>query len=92
MAYSKSERYQLMSELADDLRAVLEVRPVKARSPGPLLKLQKWSQRNLAYVMLAGLLLVILAIGFAISRAFTTKRRITTTAMESPSRMWTATA
>jgi len=54
MARSKSARYRTMPELAEDLRAVQEIRPVQARKPGPLLRFQKWVQRNISYVLLAG--------------------------------------
>lgn len=61
LAHRQAERYPTMAALAEDLRAALEIRPVQARRPGVLLKLQKWSQRNVAYVLLAGgaLLLVL---------------------------------
>ena len=74
MAHDRGARYSTMEELAEDLHAVLEIRPVKARGNGSLIKLQKWSQRNFSYVLLAGgalaLLIVVLssALGFKVQR------------------------
>jgi len=74
MARARSDRYCSMEELADDLRAALEVRPVKARKPGPILKLQRWSQRHIPHVMFGGLALFIAAVAFAVTRGLTAER------------------
>src|ERR1041385_4879043 len=70
----RNERYGSMQELGDDLRAALEVRPVSARHPGLLLRLQKWAQRNVAPVLLASLALLIAAVSFAVLRGFRAER------------------
>jgi serine/threonine protein kinase len=75
MAYSKAERYATMEELAGDIRAYLEVRPVGAR-PGVLLKLQKWALRNISYVLLGGAALVALCIGLAVSHTLKAERDV----------------
>jgi serine/threonine protein kinase len=71
MCYKKAGRYLSMQELAGDIRAAMEIRPVGARRPTPLLKLQKWSQRNFPYVLLGGVALVL--VSTAVSLAYTFK-------------------
>lgn len=41
-----SRRYASAAELADDLEAVLALRPIRARPPGPLGRARKWCRRN----------------------------------------------
>lgn len=77
MARSQTERYISMTELADDLRAVLTIHPVKARKPGPLLVFQKWAQRNSAYVTVAGVSLVIVTLAVAFAHARRVERDAT---------------
>src|SRR5690349_14373679 len=55
-----NERYQTAQEMADDLRAFLEHRPIRARPPSALDQLQKWSRRHSALVKLAILSLLLL--------------------------------
>lgn len=76
MAHAKAERYQTMSALADDLRAVLEIQPVVARRPGPFLRLQKWAQRNTVPVLLGGFALVVLAAAFFVVRGLQAQRNV----------------
>jgi len=74
MAHRQADRYSAMSGLAEDLRAALEIRPVQARRPGVFLKLQKWSQRNFSYVLLAGGALLLLAVAFSSAHGFKAQR------------------
>jgi serine/threonine protein kinase len=76
MAHVKSERYHTMQELADDMRAVLEIRPVRARKPGILLNLQKWAQRNVSYVLLGGVSLLIISATLSLSQALKAERDV----------------
>lgn len=76
MAYERGERYRGMPDLAEDIRAVLEVRPVQARKPRLLLKLQKWALRNSGYVMLGGLALLIAAAAFFVVRGVRSERDV----------------
>ncbi len=46
MARQAADRYADMGELADDLRAYLEHRVVKAYATGPVAELRKWVRRN----------------------------------------------
>ncbi|MHC4942214.1 MAG: protein kinase domain-containing protein [Planctomycetota bacterium] len=62
-----NHRYQTALDFAEELRRVRQREPILTRRAGPLLRLFRWSQRNpwLA-ASLAGIILV-LALGFAIS-------------------------
>ncbi len=53
MAKSTDERYQSAQQLADDLRAFLEDRPIKARPPTLLNRTAKWSRRHRAIASVA---------------------------------------
>ena len=74
MAHLKSDRYRTMTELGDDIRAVLEVRPVSARKPGILLTTQKWVQRHVAQVLLSGVILLVICAAFALTRGLQAQR------------------
>ncbi len=74
MAHQRNSRYQSMQELSDELRAVLEIRPVKARKPGPILRMQKWALRNVSHVLALGAVLVISSAAFFATRAFKADR------------------
>ncbi len=64
------DRYPDAGALADDLRRRLEGRPVKARGPGPLRRLHRWSQRRrgTALALAAVVGLVMLATAWWIGR------------------------
>ena len=47
------DRYGSAQELADDLRAFLEHRPIKARPPSPAARVSKWLKRHPAFVVSA---------------------------------------
>jgi serine/threonine protein kinase len=85
MAHARTARYQTMSELSEELRAWLEVRPVKARKPGALLKLQKWTLRNVSFVLALSAAVIIASVAFFLSRAFKADRdaALQTTAVRS---------
>jgi serine/threonine protein kinase len=85
MAHARTARYQRMSELSEELRAWLEVRPVKARKPGPWLKLQKWALRNVSFVLALSAAAIIASVAFFISRGFRADRdaALQTTAVRS---------
>ncbi|MAG55706.1 MAG: hypothetical protein CMJ83_05390 [Planctomycetes bacterium] len=66
-------RYQTALDLADDLCAVREHRPIAARRPGPLRRLVSWVEREPAKALLTALLCIaLLAVaaigGWAIAR------------------------
>jgi serine/threonine protein kinase/WD40 repeat protein len=50
MAKAPEERYGTAQELADDLQRWLEDRPILARPPGPLQRVQKWARRHWSLV------------------------------------------
>ena len=66
MARRSEERYPSMKALADDLRAYLENRVVKAHASGPVAELSKWVARNRAFAVAAALLLVLATGGTAL--------------------------
>jgi serine/threonine protein kinase len=74
MAHSVLTRYQTMSELSEDLMAWLEVRPVKSRKTGPLLKLQKWAIRNSSLALALGAAAIIVSVAFFVLRAYKADR------------------
>jgi serine/threonine protein kinase len=74
MAYEKAARYPTMEELGGDIRAALELRPVQARRPGPLLKLQKWGQRNMFHALAAGAVVVIASAAFFVTKGLQAQR------------------
>jgi len=60
MARVPARRYAGMRELADDLRAFLENRVVRAHATGALVELVKWVQRHRMVVAVLGVLLAVL--------------------------------
>jgi serine/threonine protein kinase len=74
MAYEKAARYATMEELGGDIRAALELRPVQARRPGPLLKLQKWGQRNMFHVLAASAVVVVASAAFFVTKGLEAQR------------------
>jgi tetratricopeptide (TPR) repeat protein len=55
MAKNPGERYQTAQQLADDLRAFLENRSIKAKPPTIIERAKKWSRRHKPLVWSAGL-------------------------------------
>jgi serine/threonine protein kinase/Tfp pilus assembly protein PilF len=75
MAKDADERYQSAGELADDLKAFLEHRPIRAKPPAMWNRVAKWSRRHVAIVWAAALILLATTIvsavsGFLIIRAY----------------------
>lgn len=69
MAKNRDERYQTAQRLADDLRAYLEHRPIKAQPPSWGDRVRKWSLRHQALVRAAGLAFVLLTAILVVSTA-----------------------
>jgi serine/threonine protein kinase len=59
MAKSPDERYQSAQQLADDLQAFLEHRPIKAKPPTLLNRAGKWSRRNRGLTVAAAVVAVV---------------------------------
>jgi serine/threonine protein kinase len=74
MARSFEDRYRSMTELMEDLRAALAIRPVQARRPGPWLALQKWALRNISFVLIGSLSLVFISIMLSLAHSFKAER------------------
>ncbi len=70
MAKHREERYQTAQQLADDLRAYCEFRPIKARPASYGDRLRKWSRRHQPLVTVAALALILLSGILAVSIAF----------------------
>jgi serine/threonine protein kinase len=69
LAKDPAERYPTAQELADDLRRVLEDRPIRARRATPLQRLAKWSRRHRPLVA-AGLAVLLVALVASLVSSF----------------------
>ena len=69
MAKLPDERYQSAQQLAEDLTAFCEYRPIKARPATIADHVRNWSRRHHALVRIAGLGLVLLTVMLAVSMA-----------------------
>ncbi len=67
MARDPASRYASMSELADDLRAFLELRVVRAYETGPFAEARKWIRRNRALTAMGGAAILAMAIGLGVA-------------------------
>ena len=67
MQRDPKDRYPDMQELADDLRAFLEDRVVKAYQTGALAELKKWYTRNKQLARAAGAAVVLLIAGLSVT-------------------------
>jgi serine/threonine protein kinase/formylglycine-generating enzyme required for sulfatase activity len=68
MARDPAQRYAHMGELADELRAYLELRVVRAYRTGPVAEFGAWVRRNRSVAALAGALLVLaISSGFGVA-------------------------
>jgi WD40 repeat protein/serine/threonine protein kinase len=67
MAKSREDRYQTAQQLASDLAAFLENRPIIARPPSAADRLQKWGRRNRALVALFFAAVTLIAIVATVS-------------------------
>ncbi|QDU69973.1 bifunctional serine/threonine-protein kinase/formylglycine-generating enzyme family protein [Engelhardtia mirabilis] len=67
MRREPSQRYASVIELSEDLRAYLEGRVVRAYRTGPVAELGKWVRRNRALAAAAGVAVVAVVAGLAVS-------------------------
>ena len=72
------ERYATAGELADDLRAFLEDRPLKARPPTLIQRSAKWSRRHKPLAASGGVILLLATIGLAISTVIVSSQKAQT--------------
>jgi serine/threonine protein kinase/WD40 repeat protein len=63
MAKNPQERYATAQEMADDLERFLDDRPIRARRPGPVVRVRKWARRHKPLVAGLGMSLALLAAG-----------------------------
>jgi serine/threonine protein kinase/tetratricopeptide (TPR) repeat protein len=59
-------RYRSADDLADDLTAFLECRPVQARACGPIARLAKWGRRRPLVASLTASLVLLAFVGFTV--------------------------
>jgi serine/threonine protein kinase/Tfp pilus assembly protein PilF len=69
MAKAPEDRYQSAQRLAEDLRAFLEDRPIKAKPPSLVGRAAKWSRRHRGLIAATAAILVVLTIGSLVSSA-----------------------
>ncbi|MHC4938848.1 MAG: WD40 repeat domain-containing serine/threonine protein kinase [Planctomycetota bacterium] len=74
MARNPNERYENMGEMAEDLRAFVENRVVRAYASGPVAEFRKWVHRNRA-VAASILLVVLVSLGAAFYVAWEQNRK-----------------
>jgi WD40 repeat protein len=67
MEKDRDRRYQTALDLAEDLRRVRELEPIRARPAGALLRLKRWAQRNPVVAASVAAAFLALAVGLAVS-------------------------
>jgi serine/threonine protein kinase/Flp pilus assembly protein TadD len=70
MAKEAADRYPTAQELADDLRRILEHRPIRARRPTAAERLAKWARRHKPVVVTAAVLLSLALATSVVSSVF----------------------
>ncbi len=75
LSKDRDRRYQTAADLADDLRRVLESRPIRARPVGPLGRALRWARREPVKAALLGVLLVALPTIAALTAVHLKNRR-----------------
>jgi serine/threonine protein kinase/Flp pilus assembly protein TadD len=65
IARDPAHRYQTASELAEDLKRFLDLKPIRARRVGVPERFWRWCRRNPVVASLLGLLVVVFLAGFA---------------------------
>ncbi len=70
MARAPDQRYRSAAELADDLRAFLEVRVVRAYGGGAFAQLGKWVRRNRLAAIALGVAILATATGIGVAAGF----------------------
>jgi len=66
LEFEPGRRYRSADDLADDLTASLECRPVQARACGPLTRLAKWGRRKPLVASLAASIVVLALAGLTV--------------------------
>jgi serine/threonine protein kinase len=80
MAKRVEERYATARELADDLQRFFEHKPIRARRPAPWERAVRWSRRHRPVVGAAVALLLLAAVGFAVSTVLIAREQTRTQA------------
>ena len=69
------DRYATAQEMADDLRAFLDDRPIKASPPSPWQRVIKWSRRKPEMVTSAAIIMIVIGVGLAVSNMLIMQQR-----------------
>jgi WD40 repeat protein/serine/threonine protein kinase len=72
MEKNPAERYATAKELADDLRRWLADEPIRAKRPGPVVRLRKWSIRHRRALVFATGVLALAVVALAASAIYAT--------------------
>lgn len=72
------DRYETANELADDLRAFLEDRPIKAKAPTFVQRAAKWSRRHRSLVAAAVVVLLMATLGLGLSTLIVLRQKTQT--------------
>jgi len=69
------DRYLSAAELAEDLRRFLDSRPIHAKKPGVMERVNKWSRRHKPLVALGLVALLLAVLGLAVSNVLVARER-----------------
>ncbi|MCK6460042.1 MAG: protein kinase, partial [Planctomycetes bacterium] len=67
LSKERERRYRTAIDFAEDLRRARERLPIRARPPGPLLRLRRWAERSPALAASVVAIFVLLAAGLAVT-------------------------
>lgn len=78
MAKEPQDRYADTAELAEDLQRFLDSRPIRAKKPGLMARVNKWSRRHKPVVALGLAALLLAVLGLAVSNILVARERFKT--------------
>ncbi|MFI5401511.1 MAG: protein kinase [Planctomycetota bacterium] len=67
LSKERERRYGTALDLAEDLRRARERLPIRARPPGPLLRLRRWAERNPSLAVSVAAIFLLLVAGLAVT-------------------------
>jgi len=75
LAKEPHDRYATAADLAGDLRCFLDSRPIRAKKPSVMERLNKWSRRHKQVVAASLAILVLAVVGLAVSNVIVARER-----------------
>jgi formylglycine-generating enzyme required for sulfatase activity len=78
----RNRRYQTARDFAEDLRRIVAHEPIRARPPGPLARLARWTRRNPGLAAATALAFFGLSLGLLLSLAYVAEARRARTAFQ----------